>query len=73
MIYRLRNLGDDPIPELRWNLDTTMMVSAYGQLRHMVLSGVIAGGQLVQERRMAEQLGISRGARTARGRKAAPP
>lgn len=42
------------------NLNTTMTVSAYGQLRHMVLSGVIAGGQLVQERRMAEQLGISR-------------
>ena len=42
------------------NLDTTMTVSAYGQLRHMVLSGVIAGGQLVQERRIAEQLGISR-------------
>jgi len=56
----LHSLGDDPVFEAGVNLNTTMTVSAYGQLRHMVLSGVIAGGQLVQERRMAEQLGISR-------------
>src|SRR4051794_27241584 len=40
--------------------DASLAVSAYGQLRNMMLSGAIGGGQVIQERRLAEQLGLSR-------------
>jgi DNA-binding GntR family transcriptional regulator len=35
-------------------------VAAYEQLRAMLLSGALAGGCIIQERRLAEELGISR-------------
>jgi DNA-binding GntR family transcriptional regulator len=40
--------------------DPSLALSAYHRLRGMVLSGVLAGGQIIQERRLAEQLGLSR-------------
>ncbi len=40
--------------------DISLALSAYERLRGMVLSGVIAGGQVIAERRLAEQLGLSR-------------
>jgi DNA-binding GntR family transcriptional regulator len=40
--------------------DPGLTLAAYHQLRGMVLSGTVAGGQVLQERRLAEQLGLSR-------------
>jgi DNA-binding GntR family transcriptional regulator len=40
--------------------DASLAVSAYEQLRSMLLSGGIGGGQVIQERRLAERLGLSR-------------
>ena len=40
--------------------DARIAINAYDRLRGMVLSGAIAGGQVIQERRLAEQLGLSR-------------
>lgn len=40
--------------------DPKLSLSAYERLRSMVLSGVIAGGAVIQERRLAEILGLSR-------------
>jgi DNA-binding GntR family transcriptional regulator len=37
-----------------------LAVATYGRLRNMLLSGELAGGQVIQERRLAEQLGSSR-------------
>ena len=40
--------------------EVSLAASAYERLHGMVLSGVIAGGQVIQERRLAGQLGLSR-------------
>lgn len=40
--------------------EVNLAVSVYERVRGMVLSGAIAGGQVIQERRLAEQLGVSR-------------
>jgi DNA-binding GntR family transcriptional regulator len=37
-----------------------LALATYGRLRGMLLSGELAGGQVIQERRLAEQLGLSR-------------
>ncbi len=40
--------------------DPGLTLTAYHQLRGMVLSGSLVGGQIIQERRLAERLGLSR-------------
>jgi DNA-binding GntR family transcriptional regulator len=37
-----------------------LAVATYGRLRGMLLSGELAGGQVIQERRLADQIGLSR-------------
>ncbi|SEF15824.1 DNA-binding transcriptional regulator, GntR family [Rhizobiales bacterium GAS191] len=37
-----------------------LALATYGRLRAMLLTGELAGGQVIQERRLAEQLGSSR-------------
>jgi len=38
----------------------SLALAAYGRLRAMIAEGILAAGQIVQERRLAEQLGLSR-------------
>jgi DNA-binding GntR family transcriptional regulator len=40
--------------------DINLALSAYERLRSMLFSGLIAGGQMIQERRLAESFGLSR-------------
>lgn len=42
------------------DLEPRLTESAYGALRDMLLTGSLAGGSIIQERRLAERLGLSR-------------